>query len=140
MGGPWRMFKPELPNLATGAGFVQSGVVAGQPGIANAEGSKKWLTVQCSRFPLPMRSGSPPIVPVPDGSKPENEGAKYWPSCATAVQLVRHPPRIYCTGAGALERKRSPRPTGNAYTAYAKKRCGTTVALLAFSIARLLGF
>ena len=34
-----------------------------------------------------------------------------------AVQLVRQPPRMYCTGAGALDRKRWPCPTGNAYTA-----------------------
>ena len=95
------MFKPELPHLPNGAGLLQTGVDAGQPGMANAVASKAWFTFQLEILPLPIRSGMPPIVPVPEGSKPENVGVKYWPSCITAIQLVRQPPRMDSTARGA---------------------------------------
>src|SRR5262245_31434563 len=85
IGVPCRMFKPELPNLPMGTDWLQRGVAAGHPGTTNADASKKRLTARPDdRLPLPTRSGMPPMVPVPEGSKPEKDGVKYWPDCETA--------------------------------------------------------
>src|SRR5690348_13552149 len=92
IGGPDRTFKPELPKRPIGAGGVHRGAVAGQPGTTNALVSNQRLTLfPDDRLPSAMRSGRPPIVPVPEGSYPAKDGAKYWPVCNTPVKLRRQP-------------------------------------------------
>src|ERR1044071_7434423 len=113
MGGPETILNPVLPKRPRGAAGVHSGFVAGHPGTAKAEASNSCLTPRPDeRLPSPMRSGAPPMVPVPEGSEPEKDGVKYCPDWATAVQVVRHPPSICCTAAGALESNGWPFPKG----------------------------
>src|SRR5215813_9783913 len=76
--GPRRILMPELPNRPTFTGFVQTGVLDGQPGIANALASKK-LVIDWPEesLPLAIRSGRAmklvlgPRLFVFEGSKPE---------------------------------------------------------------------
>src|ERR1700683_1368293 len=78
--GPRKMFTPLLPNRPTFAGLVQTGLIAGHPGMANALGSKKCvIDWPEDSFPLPIRSGrarkllldAGPKLFVFEGSKPE---------------------------------------------------------------------
>src|SRR5690242_15452305 len=111
--GPVRMFKPLLPNRPTFTGLGHTGRLSGQPGISKALVSNQRLTDRLEeRLPLAMRSGRPPIVLVLDGSKPENDGVKNWPDCATKVQDVSHPPRICCKGPFASVNRACPFPIG----------------------------
>ena len=128
------MLYPAFPNLPIGADWVQSGVVDGQPGTTKAAGSKKRFTVRSDdeRLPLAMRSGAPPIVPVPEGSNPAKVGEKYCPLCTTAVQVVRHPPSMRSTARGVFDKKCCPLPTGKTYRAWANQRLATTRRVIGF--------
>src|ERR1041385_7783957 len=122
------MLYPELPKRPTGAGLGHSGFAAGHPGTTNAEASKKCRSFRESGIlPLPTRSGTPPMVPVPEGSEAENDGVKYCPDCITAVNVTRQPPMTWFNAPGIFESTRCPRPKGRLYTPYAKNRRGTTL-------------
>src|SRR5579872_4617770 len=130
MAGPRRIPIPALPNLPTSAGLAQTGVEAGQPGMANAAGLNQ-LVILCGPTGAVLTpgttSGRPPRVLVLDVSKPVNEGVKYCPDCSSTFQAICQPPRNACTIPDWLSRKRWPWPTGSLYTAYPKKRRGGVI-------------
>jgi hypothetical protein len=72
------MFTPALPNLPTGAGLAQTGVLAGQPGMAKAPALNQLVIDWPDERPgFPITSGRAmklllgPKLFVLDGSKPE---------------------------------------------------------------------
>src|SRR5215510_5320284 len=82
---PWpsRMFIPLSPNRPMFCLSLaeQTGLLSGQPGILNADGSNHCVLVRWSPDLLPsaIRSGSPPRELVFDGSMVEKDGEKYCP-------------------------------------------------------------
>src|SRR5262245_40815412 len=89
------MLRPALPNRPTVAGFEQTGVVAGHPGIANSPRLIQWLMFwpfDGTTLTPGRTSGRPPMVFVFDTSKPAKLGVKNWPDCSVTTVETFHPP------------------------------------------------
>src|SRR5579884_1968324 len=107
---------PALPVRPTGAGFVQTGLLSGQPGILNAPGLNHRLIDDPPggyRLAPGTTSGRPPSVLVFDGSKPENDGVKNCPDCHIVFQAICHPPSAASTTRLLFARYFRPRPNGS---------------------------
>src|SRR5215471_20797285 len=93
-------------------------------GTANAEASNQCSRVRWSddRLPLAMRSGSPEVLLVFEGSEPEKLGVKNWPVSMIAIQSACQPPSTQSTGRGTLLRNFFPCPKGMAQTALTTAR------------------
>src|SRR6266542_3662960 len=102
--GPCSTFTPLLPNRPVGGRTKAA--------VSNQCASERWSV---GKLPLPIRSGSPPDVFVPDGSAPEKLGEKYWPVCRMLTHASFHPPSTSSTARGALPRKRLPLPNGSSH-------------------------
>src|SRR6266567_5219654 len=81
MPGPSRTLMPESPYLPMLAGLEHAGSESGQPGILKALVSNQRSIVRWpgGKFPLAIRSGSPPNELVFEGSVVEKKGENHWP-------------------------------------------------------------
>src|SRR5580704_11413248 len=106
--GPSKVFTPALPKRPTSAGFLHTGLLAGQPGTANAAGLNQSLRVAppggvtgtprtTSGRALKLVVVAGPKLLVLDVSKPENVGVKNWPENNSATHDIFQPPKTAST-------------------------------------------
>src|SRR5580700_3967886 len=123
--GPSTVFTPALPKRPTSAGFLHTGLPAGQPGIAKAAGLNHSLSVgppagvtgtprTTSGRAIKLVVEAGPKLLVLDVSKPEKVGVKNWPENNSATHDIFQPPKTASTKRLLPERNFCPLPTGNA--------------------------
>src|SRR6516162_6546389 len=114
--GPRMMPSPASPCRPMATGLVQTGVLNGHPGMANAAGLNHCEMADPFvgyKLTPGTRFGRPPSTLVLDGSKPANDGVKNCLHSHIRFHEICHLPSPPFTKRLLLFRYRRPAPNGN---------------------------